>query len=682
MDPPRVTAPSIGVAVAGTATTQHLRRRMAVLALGLLAQPSLADDWPQIRGPQRDGIASISEVEPAWNPALAWRRPIGEGFSGIAVVGSALYTLAAEDGREVVLSLHVGDGVERWRQELGPTFQNEFGNGPRSTPAVADGTVYVLSSHGLLAALDAVDGHARWQVDLPTTVGSHVPRFGYSPSPLIDSDAVLLEVGGGDGRSIAAFDRTTGAVRWTAHSDRLGYASPIILGAASDPKRQLIFVTPTWVVGLSPVGETLWRWPIPDGSAIDQPIAMPVAIAEDRLFVAHRATGGSALLRLPSPGERVEPETIWESSRFRNHLSSAVVVGGHLYGFHNAIFRCLDATTGQECWAHRGFGKGSLIARGYQLLVLADDGQLAGVRADPRSFQEIGRLQALEGRSWTAPAAAGEALYLRNHQEIARVDFSAGPASRKQTAASDLPTPRVTTPKPTSLTDLTSLLEAHARARGGRERLQQVRSLRLQGRYAENSVYSNFTLIRQAPNRYRLELRRDGQTRIDVFDGERGWRVDPSAEPALAWLSAGELANLRAEVEIHGPLVDAMAPSLRLELVGPATTDRGAAWALRLTRPIGAVETHFVDQVSHLAVERHSEVHAHDEIWPLQTYYSDHRPVAGLVVPHLIELEFSSLHRLWRIESLEVDPPIEPDLFTPPASLTDEAGAAAPPPPT
>lgn len=352
---------------------------------------------------------------------------------------------------------------------------------------------------------------------------------------------------------------------------------------------------------------------------------------EDRLFVSHRAEGGSALLRLESAAGGVRPEVVWQSRFLLNHLSSSVYLDGHLYGFHNAILKCVDAATGEPTWARRGFGHGSLIAVDNTLLVLADDGELAAVAATPEAYREIGRLAVLEGRSWTAPSAAGGRVYLRNHRQMASAELAAPGSAVARSAESTVPRPSApVTPSPPSTsvsegeTDVDSkrqllarLLAAHRRALGGVERLRRVASLRLTGRYTEVSVYGDFELLRQRPERCRFEHRRQDGTIVRAWDGAAAWWTHPADSPAPSAMPAGEAANLAAEIDFFGPLAE---PGLAVELVGKTAVDSVTAWELEVTRqdPDGSSELGsagsaqserwFLDAESLLAIRRVSRV--------------------------------------------------------------------------
>lgn len=394
-------------------------RALALWALLLpAAVPLAAGDWPQYRGPERQGTADEADLLAAWpegRPAVVWRRPLGGGYSAVAAVGERLYTMDTDGAEEAVVCLSAADGEVAWRVAVGEFVEAELGDGgPRSTPTVAGGAVYAVSSQARLVALAAADGRLLWQQDL--TRWGPVPRFGYATSPLVEGELVIVEVGGpGGGPGVAAFDRATGALRWTALEGPAGYSSPIAVAIGGT--RQLVFSRAREVVALSLAGEVLWRHPTPQRGAVPMPLFLP----PDRIFVASAEDSfGGRMLRV---GRREDgafhAEEVWHERLMRNHFNSSVAVGGHLYGFDNGTLRCLDAATGEIRWAARGFGKGSLVAAGERLFILGDDGTLALAAADPQAYREIGRVQATRGgRAWTAPSLAGGRLYVRDFDEI------------------------------------------------------------------------------------------------------------------------------------------------------------------------------------------------------------------------------------------------------------------------
>ncbi len=395
----------------------------ALLVIGLQAPPRgaaqpLGDsgDWPQFRGRDRDGIAEATAGEVARlvaaPPKVRWRAPLGAGYSGIAISRGAIFTLYARDTFEFAARFDDRDGREVWREKIGNTYDAEFTLGPRSTPTVDLGVVYALGSFGNLVALDAGDGATRWAVDLAQLFKLPQPRFGYTSSPLIVDDLLVVQIGGEERRFVAAFDKWSGAVVWNVCIDDAGYSSPIVVRRGGE--QELIFVTLDEIVAVSLSGTVLWRFPWPGWNNI----AMPIPVPPDQLFVSHNEDDGALLLQLADEHGEVRPQEVWRNRFFRNHFSSSVLAGGELYGFDNATLRCVDAATGRQRWAYRGLGKGSLIFAAGYLVVQSDLGDLVLVEARPDSYQEVARYTLLSGKCWTAPALAGGKLYLRNEEEM------------------------------------------------------------------------------------------------------------------------------------------------------------------------------------------------------------------------------------------------------------------------
>jgi len=380
-----------------------------------------SEDWPQYRGPQRQGRTDDEGLLSSWEvgqPAELWRRPIGIGYSAVTVADGRLYTMAASGEDEVVLCLDAESGEVVWTTSVGPSGSSDMeDSGPRSTPTVADGIVYTASSAARLVALSAADGSVVWEREL----GGPAPRFGYSVSPLVDGGRVVVEAGAdGEHPGVYAFDAKSGAPEWTALTGPAGYSSPIAVEIGG--RWQYVFFRRVGaaVVALSPQGELLWQHPT-SGLAI---ITTPIFLAPDRIFVASADDiFGGLMLRISEQDGVFTTEEIWSERLMRNHFNTSVLVEGHLYGFDNGTLRCLDAETGEKRWAKRGFGKGSLVAAGDRLLVLGDDGTLVLVHATPDRFEETGRVQAMEGRAWTAPSLSGGRIYLRDFDEIVALDL-------------------------------------------------------------------------------------------------------------------------------------------------------------------------------------------------------------------------------------------------------------------
>ncbi len=390
----------------------------------LLAAPPLfaegsAAEWPQYRGPARDGTSPETGILNPWpdeGPKVVWKRSIGTGFSGLTVAGGKLFTMMAEGGKEYACAFDGLTGEELWRTAIGDEFPSQFGAGPRSTPAVLGKSAFFLGSYGDLVALDAKDGKQRWALHLTRDFGAMLPQHGFSTAPMVEGDLLVIEVGGGRGKAYAALDPKNGKTRWTTQDGAPTYTSPIAVTWGGE--RQLVALGDKQIVAVDSDGALAWSHPWQGG------IAMPIFIAPDKLFVP--SFQGSMMAQLKASGDGVTVKQLWRSNEMKNHFNSSVVHDGYIYGFDNAILKCVSAATGERMWAKRGFGKGSLIVADGHLILLGERGQLAQAKASPEGFEEEGSFQALEGKCWTSPTLAGGRLYLRNLEQMTALDISGG----------------------------------------------------------------------------------------------------------------------------------------------------------------------------------------------------------------------------------------------------------------
>lgn len=397
------------------------------MAVGLPVTPSTlgAEDWPRFRGPDAGGIAAAKNLIRTWpegGPAVVWRRPLGEGFSGVAVVGDRLYTQFAEGEDEVAASFQTSDGTEIWRRRIGETFVDQWGNGPRATPSVDGETVYVLSSDGLLQALATRDGQPRWRMDLSTFFGpDHVPATGEGPfwghcaSPLVEGDLLIVPTGVGDGKSLVALDKTSGEVRWSLFDHPITQSSPIAMTLGG--QRQVVISAAGEIVGVSLEGKALWRFPWGRFT-----IALPLQITPNRIFFSSPNDVGAIVIELEPTNQGFSVHEIWREPHMRNNWQTSVAHHGSIVGFDNATLKSLSED-GEIQWAKRGLGKGTVILAGDLLVLLSDRGLLTLARWSTKSFQELGRMPILSGTTWTSPSVAGGRLYLRNHEELICLDL-------------------------------------------------------------------------------------------------------------------------------------------------------------------------------------------------------------------------------------------------------------------
>ena len=398
-----------------------------LFASAVLTGIGFAADWPQWLGPNRDGVSSETGLQKDWPdsiPPVLWRTPLGEGFSGIAVARGAVYTMFAEGEDEYAVCLDAATGKERWRVKTGSKFSDwEGGNGPRATPAVDADRVFFLGANGQLYALDVDDGKTAWFHVFQTEYRSEPPHWGFSTSPLIEGELLIVEAGGVAGRSFIAFHKTTGEIAWASQDDAPSYASPIAI-TVSDI-RQIVFFPATGLVGVAPKdGQLLWRHPWETGPNVNA--ATPLFLAPDKIFISSGYGKGATVIQLISQNGQIAVKTVWRNRSMKNHFATSVHHQGYLYGFDNAILKCIAADTGQEQWRKRGFQKGSLIFFDDHLIILGEQGKLALVEATPEAYREIASAQVLSPRCWTAPSLAHGLLYLRNHTEMICLDLRSG----------------------------------------------------------------------------------------------------------------------------------------------------------------------------------------------------------------------------------------------------------------
>lgn len=383
-------------------------------------------DWPQWLGPDRTGISTETGFLKTWpkgGPAVVWKKNLGEGFSGISVANGRVFTMFAEGDDEFVICLKEESGDEIWRFRTGAKFEEwQGGNGPRSQPTVDGDRVYVLGAEGWLYALDVVNGKMIWSVDLVDGLGGRFPRFGFSNSALVEGDLLFLEAATRKG-TFLALRRTDGEVAWASQNDVASYSSPIAVDLAG--ARQVVYFSGDAAVGLSPVdGSLYWRYPWK--TSYDLNIATPIFVPPDQIFISSGYDHGAALLRIEAGAGGMAATRVWENRRMKNHFGTSVLVGDYIYGFDNAILKCIEARTGKEQWKHRGYGKGALVYADGHLILLSDNGRLALARATPEGFKERAGAQVLSGRSWTAPTLANGRVFVRDMRKIVCLDLRQG----------------------------------------------------------------------------------------------------------------------------------------------------------------------------------------------------------------------------------------------------------------
>ncbi|HKR22473.1 MAG TPA: PQQ-binding-like beta-propeller repeat protein [Pyrinomonadaceae bacterium] len=391
---------------------------LLAVPVSLLAQSNAI--WPQWRGPNRDGISKETGLLKQWpadGPALVWKAAgAGSGYSSFSVANGRLYTMGLRGEREFVVAFDVATGKEAWATAHGGKFENDRGNGPRGTPTVDGDRIYALGGNGDLSALEARTGKLLWSKNVLKEFGGSQIRWGISESPLVVGNKVLVNAGG-PGASVVALNKNDGAVIWKSQSDGAGYSSAIPLQVNGGT--QVIFFTSTRAVGLDlNDGKLLWDYSRPSNNVAN--IATPIARG-NRVFVSSDYGTGGGVVEIKPDGKAQE---IWFTKEMRNHHSSSVLIGDHLYGFSSAILTAMKFDTGEVVWRDRSVGKGSLVYADGLLYCFSEKGVMGLVEATPAGYVEKGRFTIQMGDlpTWTHPVVAGGRLYLRDQDTIYAYD--------------------------------------------------------------------------------------------------------------------------------------------------------------------------------------------------------------------------------------------------------------------
>lgn len=403
-------------------------RMRTVIKISIVALPALvfataldARDWPQWRGPDRNGISTETAWLTQWpaeGPKTAWRAQVGLGFSSFAVAGGRAVTLGHADDKDTVFCFDTGTGRVLWKHsypaELGDKF---FDGGTTGTPVIEGGRVYTLSRWGDAFCFEAADGKIVWSKNVQQETGARVPDWGFTGAPLVQGDRIYLNVGDAG----LALDRKTGAIVWKSAPKSAGYSTPFPMVSGSDAL--LVFGSGQSYVAVHPSdGREAWRirWLTQYGVNAADPI-----VDGNRVFLSTGYGKGAGLFQLGG----AEPSPVWKSKVLRTQLNAAVLFQGHLYGVDGdttdrAALKCVELSSGTEKWAEEGFGSGGVVIAGGQLIALGGTGELMVAPATPAGFKPTARAQVIGGKTWTAPVLADGRVYCRNSRgEVVCLDL-------------------------------------------------------------------------------------------------------------------------------------------------------------------------------------------------------------------------------------------------------------------
>lgn len=399
-------------------------RHTATLFIALATLSADANDWPQWKGPTRDlasGETGLLKQWPESGPPRLWLfENAGEGYSGPAIVGGKLYTMGARGDTATLFVLDAATGEELWSRPLAEEYTNNWGDGPRGTPTVDGDRVYCLTGNGTLACVTTA-GEPLWSINLED-LGGEVPMWGYSESPLVDGQKVVVTPGGPQG-AVAALDKMTGRLLWQSSDVEDGAHYSSVMPATINGQAQYVQLVMERLIGLSSDdGSLLWETPWAGRIAV---IPTP-AIRGNQIYITTGYGVGCKMVTI-EPGNTVTEA--YQNKTMKNHHGGVVELDGYVYGHSDKVgWLCQEWATGKRVWRERkSLGKGALgYADGMLYLVSENEGEVALVAPSPEGWDERGRftldpqteIRKPEGKIWTHPVVVDGRLYLRDQDLI------------------------------------------------------------------------------------------------------------------------------------------------------------------------------------------------------------------------------------------------------------------------
>jgi outer membrane protein assembly factor BamB len=365
--------------------------------------------WTRWRGPDRDGLSRETSWSVDGKPEDLWRAEVGMGYSAVVVAEGRLYTMGFDEGAgsDLIWCLDAATGEELWVFDYPAKIMNNLHEGGTlSTPTIDGDAVFTANREGMVHCFDAATGDVRWSLDIKPLVNVEAGTWGFAASPIVDGDDLILNVG-----KIAVLEKTTGELKWASKNYGHSYSTPSLCDVRGTAALALFNSDGLAVIERAGGKERYFH---PWTTRHDINAATPQVIG-DSIFISSGYNHGCALLKMGAPKEGKEAfEVEWENRAMRSKMSGCVLVDGFLYGYDEAMFRCVDLK-GEVRWSQRGLGNGALTAAGGKLIMMTGDGELIIAKATEEGFEELSRTQVIEGGKvfWTVPVLVNGRIYCR-----------------------------------------------------------------------------------------------------------------------------------------------------------------------------------------------------------------------------------------------------------------------------
>jgi outer membrane protein assembly factor BamB len=392
-------------------------------------------DFPQFLGPTRDGVITGVKLSPDWEkskPELLWKQPIGEGWSGFAIVGNLALTLEQRSEEEWATCYDLKTGRLEWSSPLQARHEQVPGGiGPRSTPTIHEGRIYTMGATGVLRCLEGTNGSVLWEHDLLAEYGlkqaeeTSLIHWGRSASPLIVGDAVVVPAGGAEGKraTLVAYHKRTGAKLWEGGDRIPSYSSPTL--ATIDGVQQILVVSEDYAGGYDATnGKRLWEVEWNGKSSSDANVSNANQVGPDLVLLSKGYGAGGRLLKITRKDGTWTASVVWSNFRIlRTKFSNVVIKDGFVYALSDSgqagQLECIELATGKRRWRGSAYGYGQILLVGDYLLVTSEEGEIVLLDATTDGERVRGRVQAIEGTTWNNAALAGPYLLVRNGRQAA-----------------------------------------------------------------------------------------------------------------------------------------------------------------------------------------------------------------------------------------------------------------------